>query len=1445
MSDEWPGQPAEADQWPGAPVPTAQPSAPVDVPPSFLHRIATGMMVGGAADASPEELRQKGFGDFDYPANVAAQFRAGLDRARQATSVLAGKPTGMVRAGAEWDQMMGGVQALGSPLTAAFQLAGGMVEKGTGGVLNSEAVQDALMLSDGAPARISRVRGGVEQVIGELPKDGDFKAAAKVLDAAPAEQNLRDLWQERGIHPAEAAHDAQTDSFLRGDLTRPNLEPPDRSGIVTPRGTPIPDGTPRSQLAMTGEAHIDKILQSEPTKQVIDSPVVDREHTVPYTAGGSVPLEDPTFFIDHRFPQSFTIDGVTFDPASPFAVHENVEQHTMDMLLKGGHEPPATGSVRLYRGEQDWGPYPNETYRPRAQFWTTDPERARGYGQPRFIDVPREELASNFSRDVKGDYQTGDADSGYHNRAAPYRGMAPEEAYRVAHFEFAEKAEGAWYAAHGIDQARAEAAYAPYMAEIQKAADGNPPPNLYKRPYPHDDPSAAQHEPIAEPKPTAAEIARAKAILDSQEAGGALTAGGADVTRDIPSLATEPPRPAGSLVVKGRQAIDKVLGPGQHLQELLDPMATGGDQQMVVAKDAMNAVRRIRFEHAQWDNEITRRFDLEQQQRMWDALDEESVLQQEGKTSDNMGLATLAQDERLFVEALMDPNKASWTHALDAEMVEGDGLPRYTPRMGINIGLGAEQGAGPRALNELGKNVFTRTAQMLHRKHLMAEDTEAAMKGLVEKRMTAAGAKPEDIAKTLENVKIVRSIRTLPLATAKLEEAVVWRNMINRIQEIGKAAGQETVMVGKKPQGWFTIEGHPAFTKWEPRMEEADTPTYRNAYEKTAGVPLENVKIPVRDQSGGIVFDPKPIYIHPDFRGPLSAILDENTNPVYGALMALKGKTMTAIMNSPLVHNEVVFGKALEAAGGNPITAVGLYFRGNRMIRANPQRAGELVERGLNWIGPRGSIQEISGEQEAINLQAGRGILAQTLGAVPDLFNADATVGDKVRRSIDKIGDFWHNTLLWDRVRDLQFGLADHLSDQLAAKGADRMTADRIATHFANMIVGSIPKEAMSQGARAFANLTLFSRSYTLGNLAVFKQVAVGMPAPIRAQIARDMGANAKLLFEKDPVTGEFNIRGDDAEGGPASPAQEAIAEQVKQWSKSAARSKAISTVALSVGLYYIGNALLQHAFNIFGKDSTVSQEMNGYARRYESLMADVKENPWELRHILGRLSPTYDNEPSKGDRIQIGNAADGSSIYARNLVGKFGEELTGWPSKPMDMLRSKLNPPLGAFLDVLTNDQGFGRKVYDINGSNIDTAINVAKHFVMKSLPENQIQGAMDLLHGEGDPTVNEYRAFGPTVGFTTSKGAPSAQKGEAYSIRDQFETRMNLAWPDIKRQVQRGDEQGAREAMKGLGAPNWLINARIRAAQNPNAPIHGKALQDINREATPEQQRRMENAR
>ena len=192
---------------------------------------------------------------------------------------------------------------------------------------------------------------------------------------------------------------------------------------------PIRNAVPwaRSVAGRTGIPEVDLVLNSWPTRNVIDNPVVDRSHDVPYMAGGSAPLADPTVYVDRHVPATQTISGVTFDPADPWTIHENVEQHTMELLIRGG--------------------------------------------------------------------------------------MSAQDAYKVAHFEFAEPAEQAWYRAHGIDQVAAEKEQMSWLPRIQHESPENPPPNLYEKPYPHAHVQGAEHESIEETRPSDDAVLRAKAII--------------------------------------------------------------------------------------------------------------------------------------------------------------------------------------------------------------------------------------------------------------------------------------------------------------------------------------------------------------------------------------------------------------------------------------------------------------------------------------------------------------------------------------------------------------------------------------------------------------------------------------------------------------------------------------------------------------------------------------------------------------------------------------------------------------------------------------------------------------------------------------------------------------------------------------------------------------------
>lgn len=893
---------------------------------------------------------------------------------------------------------------------------------------------------------------------------------------------------------------------------------------------------------------------------------------------------------------------------------------------------------------------------------------------------------------------------------------------------------------------------------------------------------------------------------------------GAAVNTEPPliPLAEQPAAPPGRLAATFRDAGEKLLDMGRDAQMLVAPMATGTRDSMAMAKDFANSLRRNRWEWSRIDDDIAKRFTPEQRTRMWNAADEESVARQLGESREHQGLITLEPAERAAVEDLQTRAQMAWVRARDLGMVEGEGLPAYTPRMVMNVGS-ALDGDGPIALNGIGHNLHTRTAQMKRRDYLTAEETERAAKELVGMREAKKGKSLEQIQAAVDKVEIARDIRVLPLATAKLEDAIAGRTLINNIKDYGARTGIDTVAEGAIPAGsetqWFTLD-HPAFKTWRPKLQDAGDGKW----------------VAVKDAAGNPIFEQVPLYVHGDFEGPLKAVLSHGpVSKIYAGAMDLKGKTMSLIMNSPLIHNAVEWGRALPAMPGK-VGSFKIYFEGYR-AKNNPALMREAIDAGLVPIGKRFFNQDVTSIMEAPDLTPGRSWTAKILATVPGLF--DEAAGVAVKRAIDKAGDFWHNTMLWDRIADLQMGLYSNFRDDMIAKGVDRLTANRVAAHFANRYAGALPQEAMSDAARKMANLLMFSRTFTLGNLGAMKDVLTGLPKDVLAQIERDAGLKAGAI---------------DQAGRAAGPQVEAV-----QFAKSMARRKAMAVMALDIGLFYVGNSLLQNGLNIILNDSTVAQEIHDYARRALSALERVKEHPLTLLQPLGlleSLSATDDNEPKRKDRIMVGFTKDGTAIYARNPAGKIGEEMLGYMTGPLDMMRRKMSTFARPAWQILANDKGFGRKIYDPDAHTpMQYAQNVgriAAHIALAQTPEGQINAFADLVRGEGDAKLNALQAFGPVAGFTFSKGAPGGPAaGELYAARSQHQFSVDLALPEIRRQILRGDEQGALDRMTSLGMPPPYQRFIIRTTRNPSLRVSPRALRGFHFYATPEQAERMERAR
>lgn len=887
------------------------------------------------------------------------------------------------------------------------------------------------------------------------------------------------------------------------------------------------------------------------------------------------------------------------------------------------------------------------------------------------------------------------------------------------------------------------------------------------------------------------------------ETGGrpaSLSAAATDAPTDVP-LSVQPSSAPGRLSESLKATGDKLLDIGRDAQMLVAPMARGTVDSTAIAKDFANGLRRNRWEWARIDEDIASRFNAEQRERMWNAADEESVLRQDGQQSEHMGLATLTPEERAAVNDLHARAQIAWGLARDLGMVEGEGLPAYTPRMVINAAA-AVSGEKAIPLNGIGMNLKTRTANMLKRNYLTAEETEAAAQKLLG-----------------PDAKLARDIRVLPLATAKLDDAIAGRTLIENIKDYGKRTGAETISEGAIPAGsdqkWFTLD-HPAFKTWRPKFAEGE------------GGKVEVAK----DAAGNTIFEQVPLYVHGDFEGPLRAVLTHRSGPLYGAMMSLKGKTMSLIMNSPLIHNAVEWGRALPAMPGK-VATFKVYFEGNR-FKNDIAGMREAIDNGLVPIGHRFFKQDISSIMEAPDLTPGRSWTAKLLGAVPGLF--DEAAGTAVKRAIDKAGDFWHNTLLWDRVSDLQAGLYVNFRDEMVAKGVDRTTSSRVAAHFANRFAGSLPQEAMSDMARKVSNMLMFSRTFTLGNLGVLKDMLTGLPKDVLAQIERDAG------FGKGSLTNPAT------EAEAAAGGQEAV-----RYAKTMARRKAMATVGMDMAMLYGFNSLLQSAMNVMFNDSTLDKEMHGYVTRFREAMTRTQEHPLSLIqpfNFVQSLSATNTNEPGRQDRILVGYAKDGTAIYARNPAGKIGEEFIGYMTGPLDMMRRKLGTFSRPVWQIMSNDKGFGRKIYDPEadtpGKYLSNIGAIVAHIAKSQFPEGQFNAFSDLVKGEGDAKVNALQAFGPVAGVTFSKGAPGGPAvGEMYHARQQHDFAVQSALPDIQRQFLRGDVSGAMNRMTELGVAPGLQRYYARVWANPGTRLSGRTLKDFYMYASPEQKMRMENLR
>lgn len=859
-----------------------------------------------------------------------------------------------------------------------------------------------------------------------------------------------------------------------------------------------------------------------------------------------------------------------------------------------------------------------------------------------------------------------------------------------------------------------------------------------------------------------------------------------------------------------------LLSPKKSLTNLkvaLVPMSEGSDAAMKVATDFADQNRKATNQWNRFDTILKKNFTEEQLGKMWDAADQENDILRAQRTDpsyvrpEGAGLDSLSPNEKRVVDTLHTYGEELLDRAKQNGMLEETGVDYWAPRMIVQIGEKGEISKLPSkqkaTTSNEGKNLSTYASSAQHRKYETTAETEAAAQSLAEEGNTA---------------QVVRNIRTMPMAMARLERAISGRELINQIKALGQAAGKDTVTNTEGPD-YFTIN-HPAMKSWRPVMKDGSV---------------------LKDENGNTVLESYPLHISKEFEGPLRAVLTTDSKiPMYKELMTIKSKSMGLIMMSPMIHNAVEYGRAFPAMlttsvkdSAKNILTLGAYtyVSGNRAKR-DPQIMNDAIEHGLVPIGGNGSMLDITGIADGSSMEVGKSWTAKALGYVTDMV-AGEKASTAVKKGVDAAGKFWHETLLWDRIADLQVGLYVSMRTSLINKGMSEFDAATLAAHFANRYAGSLPAESMSQNARELLNLTLFSRSFTMGNLGAMKDMFGGLPKNRQAQIKLNAIEAAKAFGKSEE---EAMKAGDTANSA----------------AQSIARKKAIAVVALDIGLMYIANSLTQNWLRRLDGDEEWQAQLAKYGLRYEQLVSKFSKDPISILthpfNSVESLSATSENPEGKKERIKWGEDDRGNTIYMRLPFGKIGEEFVNYmtPGGILKQTHNKLSPFAKPLYEIFANNNGIGRKIYDESKDATVTSqfSDVVGHFLKAQIPYDQMQSAYDLAAGHGNGT-DKRKVLGPFVGLTFSENKGGDAVSEMYAASREHEDKVSRIMPDVNRAIKLGNEDKAVELMQSVNMTQREIMTTLRHIEEPTTRLNKSSLRRFNRHATDEQKEKMSNLR
>lgn len=826
-----------------------------------------------------------------------------------------------------------------------------------------------------------------------------------------------------------------------------------------------------------------------------------------------------------------------------------------------------------------------------------------------------------------------------------------------------------------------------------------------------------------------------------------------------------------------------------NMQMWLTPMALGSDVTRAINKDFASSERLAAYQTSRFIK-MMKPFKQEELTGLYETMDRASVeAQLKGDAAGKTIIDALPKPQRELAYAINDYGDSLWEAGRAEGSVSPDAvrIPWYVPRMIVGLEKPGEAGY------LLGTKTPFGEGNALDRLGINLTTAGPRRRQFLTAEETEAAAK----AKFGDTASLVRDIRTLPLALERFARGIAGRRLVNEIRRIGASTGEELVREGVEGPGYFTID-HPALKNFRTRRGDD-------------GAPL-------RDEHGDYIWDRQPLFISKRFEGPMRAVLRTESPNWIKAFNSFKAGVMQIVMPSPFIHLQVELGRAFPAVGGK--MATWSFWSGANQALNNPEIMERAIRAGYAPISGRGMTNDLPSIANSPWMRPGSSVPAKIARTIGDQWSTNT--GNAIAHAIDVAGETWHQRLLWDQVAKLQMGIYLHKRSALIAQGLDPIAAEFASAHAANRFAGTLPHEAMSEFATRLGNLGLFSRTFSLGNLGVLKDAFLGLPRDVQSQMSRHLDE----LMTKKAV--------------------------------SASRRTAISAILLDVGLFYLLNAAAQTGFSYLnhlgaGEADPWGSVSREYDERLRHVMQKAGNNPIEALDpfLYTELLPQSQNEPSKSDRVLVGNQQDKTQVYARLPSGKIGEEFLGYGTHFAEMVRRKLSTLAHPLLSLVMNDSGFGKKAYNPDphglGEYVEVLGDVAKTFLSSQIPETQVSAMKDIVTGDDRSMLAVGKALGPMLGFTIGRGAPGALGGPDFAyeqqVKKQFQFRLQKELPGYQKMVKAGDLDDAYAGMQKLGMTGKEITSKFRYWLSTD----GRALRPadrawFNKHATEEQKYQME---